>query len=112
MGPSRQPCSDQQAVAGDRTVLQAMIKRDHLSIEEFSQQSGLAVVTIRRYVQKGRIPFVQPGGRKHRILIPIDALHDLQNPVPTQPAEPTPQPAAHPVRSGPKPRWFKGPRSH
>lgn len=87
-----------------------MVERNHLSIEEFSQQSGLAAVTIRRYLRKGKIPFVQPGGRKHRILIPVQALQNLQNPIPLKLPEPARQPTAQPVLSGRKPRWLKRPK--
>ena len=46
----------------------------HLSPQEFSQQSGLSIASVRRYLRDGKLPFAQPGGPRGRILIPADAL--------------------------------------
>lgn len=73
---------------------------------EFSRLTGISVMTIRRCLRDGRLPFVQPGGRGHLILIPVDALDRLRTPA--GPAD-DPPPPAPPVLSGPKPEWLRGP---
>ena len=90
-----------------------MSDRDHLTLEEFSRRCGLSVVTLRRYVKKGRLSHVQPGGPGHRVLIPADALEELRvagrtsaAPAPAGPERPPPEKTL----SGPKPSWQAGPR--
>ena len=88
-----------------------MIDHDHISIDEFSRQSGLAAITIRRYLRSGHLPYVQPGGRKHRILIPVTALERVKTPVSANPP-PGALPAANPPpHYGRKPGWKAGPRT-
>lgn len=92
-----------------------MVDRPLISVQEFSELSGLAEITVRRRLRKGLIPFTQQGGRKHRILIPIAALHALEPPAqerPQQPAEPPHARRPEPQSPGPKPRWMRGPKSH
>lgn len=48
--------------------------REFLSPQEFAASSGLSLVTVRRYLADGRLPAVQPGGRRCRVLIPRAAL--------------------------------------
>jgi hypothetical protein len=49
----------------------------HVSPQEFSDQSGLSIASVRRYLRGGKLPFVQPGGPRGRVLIPADALAQL-----------------------------------
>ena len=51
-----------------------MTSPKHLSPWEFSQQSGLSIASVRRYLRDGKLPFAQPGGPRGRILMPADAL--------------------------------------
>ncbi len=46
---------------------------EFLSPAEFAQFSGLSLPTIHRYRKSGRLPFIQPGGFRCRILIPKNA---------------------------------------
>lgn len=50
------------------------VPREFLSPQEFAAISGLSLVTVRRYLAAGRVPSVQPGGRRCRVLIPRSAL--------------------------------------
>ncbi|WP_020474589.1 helix-turn-helix domain-containing protein [Zavarzinella formosa] len=54
-----------------------MDEANYCSPAEFAQLCGLSLVTIRRLMRSGRLPSVQPGGPRHRILIPCDALDRL-----------------------------------
>jgi excisionase family DNA binding protein len=49
-------------------------EREYLSPREFVARSGLSLATVRRYLADGRLPSVQPGGRRCRMLIPVAAL--------------------------------------
>ncbi len=49
-------------------------ERDYLSPHEFVARSGLSLATVRRYLRTGRLPSLQPGGRRCRVLIPAAAL--------------------------------------
>src|ERR1700685_1039156 len=88
-------------------------------VQEFSDVTGLSVATVRRYVQRGRLPSAQPGGRRGRILIPISAVALLErNAEPTAAAtrldaaadgEPSNADDPSPERlPGPEPRWARG----
>src|SRR5262245_20109401 len=59
-----------------------MAEPKYLSIEEYSLHCGLSIPTIRRRVRDGSIPSMQPGGARHKILIPIDALKSPDTPAP------------------------------
>lgn len=48
--------------------------REALSPKEFVAKSGLSLATVRRYLRDGRLPSIQPGGRRCRVLIPASAL--------------------------------------
>lgn len=88
------------------------IIREFLSPHEFATLCGLALITVRRYLADGRLPAVQPGGRRCRVLIPRSALnlftkvgdvaHAARRPS-------TDKPTAMPKRkspAGPTPRWL------
>ena len=77
----------------------------YLTIEELSLASTLSVSTLRRLFQKGLIVGYQPGGPRHRILFPRDAIEYVARA--TAPSLPTPAPdvkSATPTR-GPRPKW-------
>jgi hypothetical protein len=88
----------------------------NLSPQEFSEQSGLSIASVRRYLRDGKLPFAQPGGPRGRILIPPDALARLAVQQMDYPS--TPSLAANPSiegqaerplqRSGPVPAWRRG----
>jgi hypothetical protein len=88
----------------------------HVSPQEFSDQSGLSIASVRRYLRDGKLPFVQPGGPRGRVLIPTDALARLAGDGRGDTSPPTP--AASPAgerrseessrRPGPGPAWRRG----
>jgi excisionase family DNA binding protein len=85
-----------------------------LSYEEVSAQTGLSLSTLRRRVQEGKLPFIQPGGRRTRVVFPADVVERLlQHPTDSpeiEPVLPSPEPArstARPVPHGPKPKWLQ-----
>jgi hypothetical protein len=48
--------------------------RLYLSPREFAAHSGLSLATVHRYLKSGKLPAVQPGGFRARILIPLRSL--------------------------------------
>lgn len=91
--------------------------RTYLSPLEFSQASGLSLATVHRYLRSNKLPHLQPGGRRGRILIPVDALEMASSAAPETPSDgpiTAPEEPAHiqqpetPARlSGPRPRWTR-----
>jgi excisionase family DNA binding protein len=57
----------------------AGIATEFLAPKKFGQLAGLSQATVRRRIKDGTLPFVQLGGRHHRILIRSDALEQLQS---------------------------------
>jgi hypothetical protein len=49
----------------------------YISIQDLSEISGLSVSTLRRRVLDGSLVAAQPGGRRTRLLFPIDILDRL-----------------------------------
>jgi hypothetical protein len=49
-------------------------EREHLSPTEFAVESGFSLATVHRYLKSGRLPKVQIGGFRCRVLIPREAL--------------------------------------
>jgi excisionase family DNA binding protein len=93
-----------------------------LTYDDLSTLTGLSLSTLRRRVKEGKLPFIQPGGRRTRIVFPRDVMEQLLQPVkpvccpsgatnrgPVSPdgvsarREPTPSPPTH----GPLPRWLQ-----
>lgn len=70
-----------------------------LTIQELSNRSGVPVVTLRRWVRQGRIPYLQPAGHGGRLLFQPDALGRSQVQSTAQ------QTSATPPLSGPQPKW-------
>jgi hypothetical protein len=78
-----------------------------VDIKELSQQSGLSVSSITRLKNAGRIPFFQPGGKRSRVVFPIDAIEAATSPA-TPPLPETKPPRPSPDRrKGPTPQWKK-----
>ncbi|MCH8044525.1 MAG: helix-turn-helix domain-containing protein [Planctomycetes bacterium] len=89
---------------------------DYLSPVEFAHLSGLSLSTVRRYLASGRLPKVQPGGRRCRVLIPRNAIEVIRDPefsskehdvttlvdAPAISDPSSPPPSQH---RGPAPRW-------
>jgi len=90
---------------------------DYLSPIEFSRVSGLSLSTVRRYLASGRLPKVQPGGRRCRVLVPREALEVFQPPAESYATAqteireddhskgPSSKPSSQPRTRGPRPRW-------
>ena len=86
--------------------------RSCLNIDELSAKSGLSLSTLRRRLREGKLPYLQPGGPRTRVLFPADILDRLVNQTPailaSQPDAVTlPKPAS--TARGPQPRWQKKP---
>ncbi len=78
-----------------------------VDIKELSQQSGLSVSTITRLKNAGQIPFFQPGGKRSRVLFPIDAIEAAASLAKPQLPDTEP-PRQSPDRGkGPAPHWKK-----
>lgn len=88
-------------------------QRDFLSPHEFVARSGLSSATVRRYLRDGRLPSIQPGGPRCRVLIPVTALQSFltvkqvagpnktdRSPTVTKPAYSSNKPLP-----GPKAKW-------
>lgn len=86
--------------------------RSNLSPAEFALEAGLGIATVRRYVKAGKLPKVQPGGERCRVMIPRSALTsatrssaanlDPQRVIATDAVAETP---INRKRRGPTPRW-------
>ena len=89
-------------------------RRSCLSYEEVRAQTGLSLSTLRRRVQEGTVPFMQPGGPRTRVFFPPDIVERLLQQAQREPA---PSPAALPFQAatdatahrGPKPKWMRNP---
>jgi excisionase family DNA binding protein len=90
---------------------------DSVSPKEFAARSGLSLSTVRRYLADGRLPSVQHGGRRCRVLIPLSILTQFSRKTTAecerQPVLPKHAPALAPPTSltakslpGPAPRWL------
>ena len=105
-----QPPTGEPAPASQDAVAREQVAR-YLTIEELSAETRLSVSTLRRLTKKGLIVGYQPGGPRHRIVFPPDAIESAAK-VATTPAA---EVAAKPTRSGPtgrpqrgpQPKWFR-----
>ncbi len=77
----------------------------YLTFDEFLERAPISASTLRRLIKNHRIPFVQPGGRNSKVLIPADALEQTRS----SPAVETPSivvSSPKPIRlSGRRPKW-------
>jgi excisionase family DNA binding protein len=111
MDPRNVAMDDAQQFPSQVPISQAadqQTPRKCLTIEELSQWTGLSVSTIRRRVKDGTIPFLQPGGRRSRIVFPPDIVERLiqitsQKSTNTEPIAVIPP--EKPQRRGPRPKW-------
>jgi excisionase family DNA binding protein len=84
--------------------------QDFLSVAQFSQVTGLSASTVRRLIADKKIPALQPGGHRCRIVIPLQALACVppRGSTPDEAAvRHTPDSSPAPI-PGPKPRWRRG----
>lgn len=83
----------------------------YLTIEELAAATTLSVSTIRRLVKQGVIVAHQPGGPRHRIVFPPDAIEQVAKSAKPPEAESVPSAppsgcAGRPQR-GPPPKWSR-----
>lgn len=50
------------------------LDRAYVSPEEFAALTGLSIATVRRRIKASQLPVIQPGGKRTRVLIRVDAL--------------------------------------
>lgn len=82
-------------------------QKTYLSIEEFSECTGLSPSTIRRRIADGKIPIWQPGGTGTRLLILNDFLNRESSQINPESREAT-APVSRKSReklAGPVPKW-------
>ena len=89
----------------------------YLSPKEFAARTGISLATVRRYLKSGRVVAHQPGGRRHRVLIPADALEQVAPSTPPRVGPDRSSPAiaplpGHPAADdkslcGPAPKWLR-----
>lgn len=46
----------------------------YLTTSQLMARTGLSLATVHRYVKKGRLPSLQPGGKGAKLLFPPDAV--------------------------------------
>lgn len=77
--------------------------RKLLSIRELSSASGIPVGTLRRWVKKGRIQSLQPGGRGGKLYFAADAIQRAG----TEETAPDASVPADTPKSGRTPAWMQ-----
>lgn len=86
--------------------------KDLLSPQEFASFTGMSLATVHRYLKAGTLPKIQVGGKRHRVLIPLNALQHVtagcdKKPVFETSDSPKPEtPTAKAPRRGRPPRWL------
>jgi excisionase family DNA binding protein len=97
----------------DNSPAPLLASRVYLGYAEIAAQTGISLSTLRRRVKEGRLPFIQPGGRRTRIVFPADVIERLlQNAgnaaetTPVSSTEPA-RSAAKPTHHGPRPKWLQ-----
>ena len=95
----------------DATSSQPEAQKELLSPQEFAIASGFSLPTIRRYLEKGLLPKIQPCGKRGRVGIPRSALTIFARDegVPGSALPPVEMNGVTQTRkrmSGPAPRWF------
>ena len=101
------------AQLGQLTRLVCPMQR-YISIQDLSEISGLSVSTLRRRVLDGSLAAAQPGGRRTRLLFPVDILDRLmptKDQAATEPLAVTTDFSAvartQESIPGPKPKWTR-----
>ena len=87
-----------------KSELNTTITPRFIGIKEFSLVMTLSESTIRRRVKDGTYPAIQPGGKRHRILLPLNAFEEGGQHYLNKPPGLVPLPSSRP-KSGPKPKW-------
>lgn len=81
-----------------------------LSPREAAKWLGVSIQTLRRRLDDGSIPFIQHGGRRCRIAIPVSALSSIafSNATPDDRSYTAHHPASEKATklSGPAPKWL------
>jgi excisionase family DNA binding protein len=91
-----------------------------LSIGELAHLARLSISTIHRYMKAGKLPFIQLGGPRSRVLFRADVLehfesqpHALQSRSEESAASTSSESARHDAVPnqipGPRPKWLSGP---
>jgi len=52
-------------------------QRDYVDIVELAARTRVSMSTINRLKRRGRIPFYQPGGKRTRVLFPLNAIEGV-----------------------------------
>ncbi|WP_391527855.1 helix-turn-helix domain-containing protein [Pirellulimonas nuda] len=81
--------------------------RPYYSPAEITALTGLSPSTVQRLIANSKLPALQPGGPRHRILIPHDAIAECATA--TAPRAPKPRLATRrpDQLSGPAPKWTR-----
>jgi len=85
----------------------------YLTIQALSELTTCSVSTLRRLKKAGVIVAFQPGGKRHRMFFPIDAVESVRaataaaDPSPGPPSPAGPAEAPRPLR-GPPAKWMAG----
>ena len=78
-----------------------------VTLAEFLKRNPvLSESTVRRWIRSGRLAHCQPGGKRTKLLIPIDALTRMEVSAQEESIEQAP---SRPIReriSGPSPDWL------
>jgi hypothetical protein len=109
----------EEPTAADGPQLVGQVRK-YLSPREYSTLTGLSMATVQRRLSTKQIPFFQPGGRRSRVLIPVDALQaqaEETGPEPSTNGSAGPQTVRDPKPAikkqshlpGPQPRWMNKP---
>lgn len=102
-----------QQIAGSPTSAGELAHSAFFSPAEFSRQSGLSPATVARYLARGKLPYLQPGGKRCRVLIPqvafeMVARNNSTHKTDSSPADCQSQQVDHDSRlSGAKPKWMR-----
>lgn len=80
----------------------------YLTFKELCAVSKLSASTLRRLIRLGVIKCFQPGGHRHRIVFPPDAIEQATASLPPPTASGGSAAGdAGPPRRGPSPKWLK-----
>lgn len=83
-------------------------ERLYLTVKEFCRLTSMSASTLKRLRDKGKLPFLQPGGKRTRVLIPRNALElNSQQGESGLPSQSTPKPNEPNCIPGPMPRWMQ-----
>ena len=83
----------------------APAQRNYLKLRDFVRMCPVSESTIRRWIKAGILEHEQPGGRDTAILIPADAIEQVQSHA-TEPSESAQSDQGRgKAISGPQPRW-------